>query len=190
MRARRSAHPWLALPPPFHAVGEEIEVATLPLSQKRVAELQHVAVHYTVLSQGVVCTQTQTDLREHQWISSAVSSHCRFKSNSLYPPRGRAVCSLPSCEPHSCPCPSWRPRRRSLPPPAASALIWPGGSSCTAPGRCLTTTRQRNGEGVTTPAYGTCIHNSNLLFIELYFHSNLFLEDKNVALMSKPALWI
>lgn len=57
--AERWAHPWLALSPPLHSIGEEIEVATLPLSQKRVPQLQHVAVHYTVLPQGVVCTHTQ-----------------------------------------------------------------------------------------------------------------------------------
>lgn len=142
--AGRSAHPWLALPPPLHTIGEEIEVATLPLSQKGVPELQHVAVHYTVLPQGVVCTRTHTGWTEHQWMSSPFSPHTSFKPNSLYPPRGRAVCSLPSCEPRSCPCPSLRPRRRSLPPPAASAPIWPEESSCTAPGRCPTT-RQRNG---------------------------------------------
>lgn len=147
--AGRSAHPWLALPPPLHTIGEEIEVATLPLSQKGVPELQHVAVHYTVLPQGVVCTGAQTGLTEHQWMSSPFFPHSSFKTNSLYPPHGRAVCSLPSCEPRSCPCPSLRPRRRSLPPPAASAPIWPKESSCTAPGRCLTT-RQRNSAGVTT----------------------------------------
>lgn len=135
--AERWAHPWLALSPPLHSIGEEIEVATLPLSQKRVPQLQHVAVHYTVLPQGVVCTHTQAGgLAQHSPPTSC------FQSDALYPPRGRAVCSLPSCEPRSCPCPSWRPRRRSLPPPAASAPIWPGGSSCTAPGRCLTTTRE------------------------------------------------
>lgn len=144
--AERWPHPWLALPPPLHTIGEEIEVATLPLSQKRVPELQHVAVHDTVLSQGVICTHTQTGLEARQRISSAFSPHSCFQSPSLYLPRGPAVCSLPSCVPRSCPCPSWRPHRRSLPPPVASAPIWPGGSSCTAPGRCLTTTRQRNGE--------------------------------------------
>lgn len=53
-------HPRLSLSPPLHTVGEEIEVSTLPLSQERVPELQHVAVHYTVLTQSVVCTQTNT----------------------------------------------------------------------------------------------------------------------------------
>lgn len=150
MCALRWAHPGLALPPPLHTIGEEIEVATLPLSQKRVPELQHVAVHDAVLPQGVVCTQTQRGWKEHQWTSPAVSPHCCSQSGSLYPPRGRAVCSLPSCGPRSCPCPSWRPHRRSLPPPAASAPISPGGSSCTAPGRCLAATRQRNGARLST----------------------------------------
>lgn len=58
--AVRQTHPWLSLSSPLHTVGEEIEVSTLPLSQERVPELQHVAVHYTVLTQSVVCTQTNT----------------------------------------------------------------------------------------------------------------------------------
>lgn len=56
----QQTHPWLSLTPPLHTVGEEIEVSTLPLSQERVPELQHVAVHYTVLTQSVVCTQMNT----------------------------------------------------------------------------------------------------------------------------------
>lgn len=57
-----SAYPRLALTHPLHTVGEEIEVTALPLGQERVSELQHVAVHDTVLPQGVVCTHTRTTL--------------------------------------------------------------------------------------------------------------------------------
>lgn len=84
-------------------------------------------------------------------ISPFAACHGCFQSNFLYPPHGRAACSSPSCELHSCPCPSWLPRRPSLPPPAASALIWLEESSCTALGHCLATReqtdRERNGPG-------------------------------------------
>lgn len=65
MCAARETHPRLALSPPLHTVGEKIEVATLPLGQERVPQLQHVAVHYAVLSQRVVCTRTQTQSEHH-----------------------------------------------------------------------------------------------------------------------------
>lgn len=198
-------YPWLALAPPLHTIGEKIEVATLPLGQEGVPQLQHVAVHDAVPSQGVVCTNAQTYRHGHTQESIVKTSACsprghfallkvansssylshlpalpyvcitcvtrcdsprqrthtfpsvslraplrpslfwfggllrRLWTPSSYPPRGPAACSSPACEPRSCLCPSWPLRTLSPPPPAASAPRWPGGSSCTDPGRCPAT---------------------------------------------------
>lgn len=54
-------HPWLSLSSPLQSVREEVKVATLPLSQEGVPQLQHVAVHDTVLPKRVICNE-----RKHQ----------------------------------------------------------------------------------------------------------------------------
>lgn len=47
-------HSGLALSSPLQSVGEQVEIASLPLREKGVPQLQHVSVHDAVLPHGVI----------------------------------------------------------------------------------------------------------------------------------------
>lgn len=51
---RPLTHPGLSFSSPLQAVGEEVKVTPLPLSQEGVPQLEHVAMHDAVLPQGII----------------------------------------------------------------------------------------------------------------------------------------
>lgn len=90
----------LALPAPLQAVGEEVEVAALPLRQEGVAQLGHVAVHDAVLAHGVLWDHGEAGSAPGLWPGVVQGGGPR----PTHPPRGPAACSWPSCEPPACRC--------------------------------------------------------------------------------------
>lgn len=89
----------LALPTPLEAVGEEVEVAALPLRQEGVAQLGHVPVHDAVLAHGVLCAhragERQGQPRAWPW-GQAELGGCR-EGGDLRDTWPHSPSSWPSC---------------------------------------------------------------------------------------------